>query len=105
MRGYQGRYFPRYVICKLNSTENVSEFLDHHLRPVMKAGKSERKARRYLTFFLEKIKEIGEVPSHALFVTADVTFPAFHPKIVYARCNTCMPKSEEQVDKKCRQKT
>ena len=58
-------------------TEKVSEFLDHHLKPVM------QKRLCYIRDsqqFLEKIKGIGSVPENAVLVTADVvvyipTFP------------------------------
>ena len=41
------------------STENMSEFLDHHLQPVMKGGKSYIKATNHFT---EKLKKLGKVP-------------------------------------------
>ena len=47
-------------------TEKVSEFLDHHLQPITKAGKSYIKDT---TDFLEKL---GNIPSNAISVTADV---------------------------------
>ena len=50
-------------------TENMSEFLDHHLQPVMKGGKSYVKDTNH---FLEKLKELGKVPPNAILVTADV---------------------------------
>ena len=50
-------------------TEKVSEFLDHHLQPVMKGGRSYVKDTQD---FLEKLKHLGKVPSNAILVTADV---------------------------------
>ena len=50
-------------------TEKVSEFLDHHLQPVMKSGKSYVKDTGD---FLEKIKSLGRIPEDAFLVTADV---------------------------------
>ena len=50
-------------------TEKVSEFLDHHLKPVMQKGLSYIRDSQY---FLEKIKTIGSVPENAILVTADV---------------------------------
>ena len=47
-------------------TEKVSEFLDHHLKPVMQKGLS------YIQHFLEKIKTIGSVPENAIVVTVGV---------------------------------
>ncbi|CAB4043783.1 Hypothetical predicted protein, partial [Paramuricea clavata] len=57
-------------------TERASEFLDHHLKPIMKAGKS---YIRDTGHFLDKLKEIGKVPENALLVTADVT--SLYPSI------------------------
>ena len=47
-------------------TEKVSEFLDHHLQPVMKEGRSYVKDTQY---FLEK--HLGKVPSNTILVTTD----------------------------------
>ena len=50
-------------------TEKISEFLDHHLQPLMKQGESYIKDTGD---FLEKLKRVGEIPKGAIFVTADV---------------------------------
>ena len=50
-------------------TEKVSEFLDHHLQPVMKEGKSYIKDT---ADFLDKLKDLGETPEGAILVTAYV---------------------------------
>ena len=50
-------------------TENVSEFLDHHLKPVMQEGQSYIKDTGD---FLDKIKNINAIPENAILVTADV---------------------------------
>ena len=50
-------------------TEKVSEFVDHILKPVMRFGNSYIKANNH---FLEKLKELGELPENAILVTADV---------------------------------
>ena len=50
-------------------TEKVSEYLDHHLQPVMKEGKSYIKDT---ADFLDKLKDLGEIPEGAILVTADV---------------------------------
>ena len=50
-------------------TEKVSEFLDHHLQPVMKGGRSCVKDTQE---FLEKLKYLGKVLSNAILATADV---------------------------------
>ena len=67
----------------------MSEFLDHHLQPVMKGGKSYVKDTNH---FLEKLKELRKVPPNAILVTADVVgldpsilhdagLKAFHEKL------------------------
>ena len=58
-------------------TEKVSEFLDHHLKPVLQKRLSYIRDSQH---FLEKIKTIGNVPENAILATADVlvyipTFP------------------------------
>ena len=50
-------------------TDKVPEFLDHHLKPVMKSGKSYVKDTGD---FLEKIKSLDRIPEDAFLVTADV---------------------------------
>ena len=50
-------------------TENLFEFLDHHLQPVIKAGQSYIKDRGN---FLEKLKNLGNVTSNVILFTADV---------------------------------
>ena len=50
-------------------TGKVSEFLDHHLKPVMQSGKSYIKDSGH---FLEKVKTLGCIPDNAILFTADV---------------------------------
>ena len=50
-------------------TEKVSEFLDHHLQPVMKNGKS---YIRDSADFMSKISDLGKIPEGSLLVTCDV---------------------------------
>ena len=50
-------------------TEKVSEFLDHHLQPIMKQGGS---YIRDTGDFLAKLKAAGEVPKGPILVTADI---------------------------------
>ena len=50
-------------------TEKVSEFLDHHLKPVMQSGKSYIKDSGHI---LEKIKTLGCIPDNAILVTVNV---------------------------------
>ena len=49
-------------------TENVPEFLDYHLKPLMQSGKSYIKDSKH---FLGK-KTLGCVPNNAILVAADV---------------------------------
>ena len=49
-------------------TEKISEFLDHHLQPLMKQGETYIKDTGD---FLEKLKTVGEIPKGAILVTAD----------------------------------
>ena len=50
-------------------TEKTSEFLDHHLQPIMKSGVSYIKDTND---FLFKLKNLGKIPKNAFLVTADV---------------------------------
>ena len=50
-------------------TEKASEFLDHHLQPIMKSGTSYIKDTND---FLTKLKNLKKVPDNAILVTADV---------------------------------
>ena len=50
-------------------TGKVSGFLDYHLQPVMKGGRSYVKDTQD---FLEKLKHLGKMPPNAILVTADV---------------------------------
>ena len=50
-------------------TEKVSEFLDHHLKPVMQEGRS---CIKDTGNFLNKIKSINPLPENVILVTADV---------------------------------
>ena len=59
-------------------TEKVSEFLDHHLKPIVQNGLSYRRDSQH---FLEKIKTIESVPENAILVTADVV--GLYPKILH----------------------
>ena len=50
-------------------TEKASEFLDHHLQPIMKSGVSYIKDTND---FLFKLKNLGKIPENAFLVTADI---------------------------------
>ena len=47
----------------------MSEFLDFHLKPLMQKGRSYIKDTGH---FLEKLRQLGQVPENAILVTADV---------------------------------
>ena len=50
-------------------TEKASEFLDHHLQPIMRSGMSYIKDTND---FLSKLKNLKKVPDNAILVTADI---------------------------------
>ena len=50
-------------------TEKASEFLDHHLQPIMKPVVSYIKDTND---FLFKLKNLGKIPENAFLITADV---------------------------------
>ena len=50
-------------------TEKASEFLDHHLQPIMKSRVSYIKDTND---FLFKLKNLGKIPENAFLVTTDV---------------------------------
>ena len=58
-------------------TEKVSEFLDHHLKPVMQNSRSYIKD---LGDFLKKIGNVDNIPENTIWVTADVDV---HPNILH----------------------
>ena len=51
-------------------TEKVSEFLDNHLKPIMRKGWSYIKD---LSDFISKIQRMCFIPDHAILVAADIT--------------------------------
>lgn len=55
------------------------EFLDNHLQPVRKEGKLYIKDK---ADFLDKLKDLGEVPEGTILVAADVT--VLYPNIPHA---------------------
>ena len=58
--------------------KKVSEFLDHHLKPVMQSGKSYIKDSEHI---LEKIKTLGCIPDDAVLVKEDAE--GLHPRIYH----------------------
>ena len=53
------------------ATEKVSEFLEYHLKPVMKGGKSYIKD---INNFLEKLKKAGQVQLQQIWVGYTLVF-------------------------------
>ena len=51
-------------------TENISAFLDHHLQPLAKKVKSYIKDTNH---FLQKVRDLPDLPDNALLCTIDVT--------------------------------
>ena len=79
-------------------TEKLSEFLDHHLQSILKAGKSYIK---YTGDFLEKLKNLGNIPSNAMLVIADVV--GLYPSVPHdADLQALYKKLEARTDKKIR---
>ena len=76
-------------------TEKVSEFLDYHLQPVMRAGKS---YIRDTNHFLEKLKSLGKVPDNAILVTADVV--GLYPSIPHEQGLKTLYEALEKREKK-----
>ena len=77
-------------------TVKISDFLDHHLQTIMKAGKS------YINGagnFLKKLKNIDNIPSNSILVNAEVV--GIHPSIPHnAGLQDLYKKLEERTDKK-----
>ena len=59
-------------------TENVSEFMDSHLQPIMKKGLS---CIKDSGDFISNIKWIGSVPKNTILVNADVV--GLYPRILH----------------------
>ena len=59
-------------------TENISEFLDYHINPLVSHGRSYTKDTNH---FLLKLCQIGRVPEGALLCTVDVM--ALYPSILH----------------------
>ena len=59
----------RVIFNCVTPTENVSEFLDNQLKPVMREGMSYIKDSND---FMHKIRDLKDIPNDALLVTADI---------------------------------
>ena len=76
-------------------TENVSEFLDYHLKLTMQSAKSYIKDT---SDFLRKLNELGKLPEDAILVNTDIV--GLHPSIPHTDgLETLLAKLEEQEDK------
>ena len=59
-------------------TEKASEFVDFHLKPIMQDGWS---YIRYSNDFINKIKNLKNIPSNSILVTAYIVY--LYPSIPY----------------------
>ena len=77
-------------------TEEVSEYLDYHLKPIMRSAKSYIKETGD---FVNKLKELGSVPQNALLVTVDGVglYPSIHHQ---DGLDSLSVKLEQREDKK-----
>ena len=86
----------RMVISNCRTpNEKVSEFLDHHLQPLMKQGES---YKRDTGDFLAILKAAGEVPKGAILVTADVL--GLYPSIPHSEGLYILKKQYENYPNK-----
>ena len=74
-------------------SEKVSEFLDHHLKPIMQERWSYIKDTEY---FLKEVQTMGKIPQDSILVAADVI--VLHPSIQH---NTDLKALKNALD--CRQ--
>ena len=63
---------PRRPIVSSNShpTERISQFVDHHLKPLVQTTQS---FIEDTTHFLSKLEQLGQLPANSLLVTLDVS--------------------------------
>ena len=61
---------PGRPIVSSNSTERISQFVDHHLKPLVQTTQSFIKDT---THFLSKLEQLGQLPANSLLVTLDVS--------------------------------
>ena len=66
-QGNPGRPF---VSSNSHPTERISQFVDHHLKPLVQTTQSFIKDT---THFLNKLEQLGQLPPNALLVTLDVS--------------------------------
>ena len=58
------------VSSNSHTTERISQFVDHHLKPLVQITQSFIKDT---THFLNKLEQLGQLPPNALLVTLDVS--------------------------------
>ena len=87
----------RPVISNCGSpTEKCSEFLDHHLKPIMQKGWSYIKDSGD---FINKTKNLRTIPDNAILVTADVV--GLYPSIPHEAGLRALREALDKQDKKC----
>ena len=87
-------FFPVTSNCGI-PIEKVYEFLDFHLKPIMRNGNS---YIRDLSYFLERIKNIRSIPYNAMLVTTDVV--RLYPSIPHsAGLNSLKKPLENRINK------
>ena len=72
------------VSCNSHPTERISQFVDHHLNPLVQTTQSSIKDT---THFLNKLEQLGQLPPNALLVTLDVS--SLHTNIPHNEGITC----------------
>ena len=78
------------------ATENISEFLDYHLKPIMQASST---YLRDSSDFLQKIRALGPLPEEAILVTADVV--GLYPNIPHTEGLVALSEAlDKRVDKR-----
>ena len=87
----------RPVISNCGSpTEKCSEFLDHHLKPIMQKGWSYIKDSGD---FINKTKNLSTIPDNVILVTADVV--GLYPSIPHEAGLRALREALDKQDKKC----
>ena len=92
------------ILSKLSETSNrmfsslkkCSEFLDHHLKPIMQKGWSYIKDSGD---FINKTKNLSTIPDNAILVTADVV--GLYPSILHEAGLRALREALDKQDKKC----
>ena len=83
----------RPVISNCRTPTDISEFLDHHLKPIMQNGLPYIRDSQH---FLEKIKTIGSVPENVILVSTDVV--SLYPNIPHQAGLKALKEALEKTD-------